>query len=91
MLVELAKRMDKMFDDDVLFARMGGDEFVITFTVKEGKEEVKRIAERILSVIREPVHVYDYYLNTTASIGIAVFPDDAKEKHEILKYADSAM
>ena len=91
MLVELAKRIEKLFDDDVLFARMGGDEFVITFMLKEGRDEVKQMAEKILSVIREPVHVYDYYLNTTASIGIALYPEDATEKYEIVKYADSAM
>jgi diguanylate cyclase (GGDEF)-like protein/PAS domain S-box-containing protein len=91
MLVELAKRMERLFDDNVLFARMGGDEFVITFILKNGKKEILEMAERILSVIREPVQVNDYNLNTTASIGIAIFPDDGKEKHEIIKYADSAM
>jgi len=91
MLIELSKRMKSLFDNGVMFARMGGDEFVITFFLKEGREEVCSMAERILSVLREPLHVNDYYLNTTGSIGIAVFPDDAKEKHEILKYADSAM
>ena len=91
MLIELSRRMEALFDKDVLFARMGGDEFVITFLVKRGREEVSMVAERILTVIREPVHVHDYYLNTTASIGIALYPDDAQEKHEIIKYADSAM
>ena len=75
----------------ILFLGTGGDEFVITCMLKEGKEEAKKVAQKILSVIREPVHVFDYYLNTTASIGIALFPDDAEEKYEIVKYADSAM
>jgi diguanylate cyclase (GGDEF)-like protein/PAS domain S-box-containing protein len=91
MLVELSKRIQMLFDDNVLFARMGGDEFVVTLVVENGKYEVQQIAEKILSTIREPIRVYDYYLNTTASIGIALFPDDAIEKQEIIKYADSAM
>ena len=91
MLVELAKRMHSLFREDVLFARMGGDEFVVTCIVKHGKDEVAAMAEKILATIREPIFVYDYYLNTTASIGIALFPDDGQEKYQIVKYADSAM
>ena len=91
MLIELSKRISGILDKEMLFARMGGDEFVVIATLKEGKEEAARIAEKILTVVREPVHVYDYYLSTTASIGIALFPTDGKEKYEIVKYADSAM
>ena len=91
MLVELSRRMKRLFDKDVLLARMGGDEFVVILLLERGKDEAVEIAEKILSVVREPIHVHDYYLNTTVSIGIALFPDDAKEKYEIVKYADSAM
>jgi EAL domain-containing protein (putative c-di-GMP-specific phosphodiesterase class I) len=45
----------------------------------------------VLFAVRESIHVQDYYLNVSASMGIALFPDDAREKHAILKYADSAM
>jgi diguanylate cyclase (GGDEF)-like protein/PAS domain S-box-containing protein len=91
MLVILSERIRNVLDTHTLFARMGGDEFVVMSIVKEGKAEASVLAEKLLTVIREPIRVYDYHLNTTASIGIAIFPDDAKEKHEIVKYADSAM
>jgi len=91
MLIEISKRIQHVLDPHTLFARMGGDEFVVMSILQEGRDEAAAIANRILSVIREPIQVYDYHLNTTASIGIAIFPDDAKEKHEIVKYADSAM
>jgi diguanylate cyclase (GGDEF)-like protein/PAS domain S-box-containing protein len=91
MLVILSERIGNILDPHTLFARMGGDEFVVMSIIKEGKEEASELAEKLLSVIREPIIVYDYHINTTASIGIAIFPDDAKEKHEIVKYADSAM
>jgi len=91
MLVELSKRISGVLDEEMLFARMGGDEFVVVATLQEGKKEAAQIAKKILDVVREPVEVYGYYLNTTVSIGIALFPTDAKEKYEIVKYADSAM
>ncbi|GEM_PF-475541 len=91
MLVTIAKRLEQLVDKNVLFARLGGDEFVITLLAKHAREAAEKIAQEILSVIAEPIQVKDYYLNTTASIGIALFPDDATEKDQIIRYADSAM
>jgi diguanylate cyclase (GGDEF)-like protein/PAS domain S-box-containing protein len=91
MLIKLSARIQSIFDKETLFARIGGDEFVVMKILEKGREEASETAEKILSVVREPIKVYDYHLNTTVSIGIAVFPDDAKEKYEIVKYADSAM
>ncbi len=91
MLKVLSKRILNMLDDGTLFARTGGDEFVILHVVKHGRDEAAALAEKILSAVREPIEVHDYRLNISVSIGIAIFPDDAKEKHELLRYADSAM
>ncbi len=91
MLKELSNRIRNVLSDDMLFARIGGDEFVIMARLKEGREEAAGIAETILSLIREPVKVFNYALNTTASIGIVIYPDDTRKKFEIIKFADSAM
>jgi len=91
MLIILSKRIKAALEEGMLFARIGGDEFVIMLMHKSVKPRAREIAEQLLSVIREPVEIYDYYLHTTASIGIALFPDDAQEKESIVKYADSAM
>ncbi len=91
MLIELAKRIGLILNENVLFARIGGDEFVVAMTLREGKKEAEKTAQQLLANIREPIKVHNYHLNTTASIGIALFPDDAKEKYGIVKYADSAM
>jgi len=91
MLVTIAERLDKLFDKDVLFARLGGDEFVVTILSENGRNDAEAIAQEILAVIEEPIQVKDYYLHTTASIGIALYPDDGDEKDQIIRYADSAM
>ena len=91
MLIQLARRIKSQLDSDDLFARIGGDEFVVVTKLKKHRREAGLLAERLLSVIREPILIQDYHLNTTASIGIAVYPDDGKEKNEIVKHADSAM
>ena len=91
MLIHLAKRIKKLRNESTLFARIGGDEFVVVMNLKEGRNEVERMAEKILSLIREPISIHDYHLNTTASIGIAIYPDDGIDRNEIVKHADSAM
>ncbi|RRS32494.1 MAG: hypothetical protein P794_00965 [Epsilonproteobacteria bacterium (ex Lamellibrachia satsuma)] len=91
MLIRISKRISNVLRKDDLFARIGGDEFVIILDPLKDKEHAVMIAEKILSVIREPIHTQNYHLNTTASIGIAIYPDDGVEKNEIIKHADSAM
>jgi len=91
LLIHLARRIKKLEGESTFFARIGGDEFVLVMTLKEGREEAEEMAEKLLSLIREPIRVHDYHLNTTASIGIAIYPDDGKDRNEIVKHADSAM
>ncbi len=91
MLIYLAKRIKNILREDDLFARIGGDEFVIILDPLKEKVNAAMMAEKILAVIREPIQVHNYHLNTTASIGIALYPDDGSEKTEIIKHADSAM
>jgi diguanylate cyclase (GGDEF)-like protein/PAS domain S-box-containing protein len=91
MLVSLSRRIKSILNKDDLFARIGGDEFVIILDTLKTREEVAAITKKILAVIREPIRVQNYHLNTSASIGIALYPDDGLEKNEIIKHADSAM
>ena len=91
MLVELAKRVRNVLHNDDILARIGGDEFVVIMSAIEDKTFVSTMAEKILLVIREPIKVQDYHLYTTASIGIAMYPEDGKVRSEIIKHADSAM
>ena len=90
-LIELSMRIQNVLDKKDLLARIGGDEFVVIVNAKKGKKYIGRLADEILSVIREVIEVQDYHLYTTASIGIAIYPDDGTDRNEIIKHADSAM
>ena len=91
MLIELSERIKNILGKNDLLFRIGGDEFVVMLNVLKEKKDAGIMAEKILSVIRQTIHLQDYYLNTTASIGIAIYPDDGMKRSEILKHADSAM
>lgn len=71
--------------------RIGGDEFVIFLTNLEVAGAAARIAEKILSSIREPIKHEGHTLGLSASIGIAVYPDHALDIHGLLQAADNAM
>ena len=91
MLIELAKRVKSVLKKDDILARIGGDEFVVILSDVKDKESVGNVAKEILTVIREPMEVLDYLLYTTASLGIAMYPEDGEDRNEIIKHADSAM
>jgi len=91
MLIELAKRVKSVLKKDDILARIGGDEFVVILNAIKDKAYVSVMADKILSVIREPIEVQTYHLYTTASLGIAIYPEDGEDRNEIIKHADSAM
>ena len=91
MLVVLSERLGQAVGGKNLLARFGGDEFIVVMNDVVSKKEVIDQAESMLRVIRKPISVYDYHLNTTASIGVAMFPEDGEEIGIVLKHADAAM
>ena len=91
MLITLAGRIAKVLGKENLLARIGGDEFVSIVEDKKDMDTIDIVVAEIASVIRDPIHIREYSLNTTASIGIAKYPDDGKTKNMLLKHADSAM
>lgn len=71
-------------------ARISGDEFVMFFDIK-APSDASVIAKKIISAIDMPQQINSYDLSITASIGIAIFPDDATNQHDLLVNADMAM
>lgn len=72
-------------------ARLGGDEFSILLTNLADEVDATRVAEKVLTTLREPVPIKGREQVITASIGIATFPRDAASSDELLKRADAAM
>ena len=72
-------------------ARLGGDEFTVLLTELEQEEDASVVAQRILDRFAEPIHLAAHQLTVTASIGIALFPQDGDSVETLLKNADLAM
>ncbi|MBD8892122.1 putative bifunctional diguanylate cyclase/phosphodiesterase [Roseibium litorale] len=72
-------------------ARFSGDEFTILLPGTDDREQLAGLAELLLARISRPFKIDHLSLRTRASIGIAVYPEDARSESELLRCADMAM
>ncbi|MCM8795218.1 MAG: sensor domain-containing diguanylate cyclase [Candidatus Omnitrophica bacterium] len=83
--------VDSLRDRDVLIGRFGGEEFVITLCDID-KDKAKEIAEDLRKQIEEKRFILRRQeSHVTVSIGVATFPQDAKDENELIMKADKAM
>jgi diguanylate cyclase (GGDEF)-like protein len=72
-------------------SRTGGDEFVIVLPGIDREESVIFSVEKIYKLLAKPLLVEGHELFVSASIGIAMYPDDGMDKTTLMKNADAAM
>jgi len=72
-------------------ARHGGDEFVVLQRRYDGPRGASLLAQRLIDAAAEPIVIRDEIIRLGASVGVAVFPNDAPAAEELLRCADSAM
>ena len=72
-------------------ARMGGDEFTIILSELSHAHDAEYVCKKILSELAAPVYLESQELHVTASIGVAICPDDCRDSEAMLKSADQAM
>lgn len=72
-------------------ARIGGDEFMLLLPHIRTRDSAAYIAEKILAALKAPFHLNSHELYISASIGIAVYPDDGVTHETLIKHADIAM
>jgi len=91
LLQEIARRIAGTLYDTDLVARTGGDEFSILLRDIRHVRDGARIAQKLLDSVAEMISTDGGELYATASIGIAVYPQDGTEAGILLHNADSAM
>ncbi|PWY40870.1 bifunctional diguanylate cyclase/phosphodiesterase [Pseudomonas sp. RW409] len=95
MLKEMATRLLDCVDDDDTVARMGGDEFTLLLQPRTSREialnRAIHVAEQILASLVKPFVLEGREFFVTASIGIALSPQDGNELSQLMKNADTAM
>lgn len=90
-LIHTAQAIKSVIRESDMVARMGGDEFVVLLAGIQHPEDTQRSSVNMLEAIAEPMLFEDYMLEISASIGIAIFPDDGTTIDELIAKADSGM
>ncbi len=91
LLREIADVLRQCVRESDTVARLGGDEFTIILTGLSGPDAAAQVADKVLAVFSSPFQVEGHALSVGASIGIALFPDDAQDEAVLLRHADAAM
>jgi diguanylate cyclase (GGDEF)-like protein len=90
LLVEAARRIEMRIRIQDTIARVGGDEFVFLGDVGE-PADAATLAEKLLVITRDPFQIAGHELRMSVSIGIAMYPGNGENQHELLTNADAAM
>ncbi len=90
-LVQVSRRIQEQLRASDIVARLGGDEFAILALHLEHERYAVHLAERLMEALRQPIHVGDTELTTSASIGITFSAFGYATPEDVLRDADIAM
>lgn len=91
LLQKLAERLSNLNDQNHFIVRLGGDEFSVITALVESKKEIETLAQSIHEAIKMPFNIENNDIYMTASIGIAIYPEDGNNSELLIKSADMAM
>ena len=91
LLQTVAMRLQSTIRSSDTVARMGGDEFVVVIADLSRAEVATSIAKKLLEAVTAPADLAGERVGVTASIGIAIFPNDGLDRQALMRAADTAM
>lgn len=86
-----ASRLNASVRTEDTIARLGGDEFMVIMENLQNPEAISVVANKIVSIVKEPIVFGDQTLNLGTSIGISVYPQNGETSEALIKSADIAM
>jgi diguanylate cyclase (GGDEF)-like protein/PAS domain S-box-containing protein len=95
LLQKVAERLKETMRASDTVSRIGGDEFTVILADFHDPGlislEASKVAEKVLSILSEPFELNEVSYRLSASIGIAIYPQDGEMISELIKHADTAM
>lgn len=91
LLVEVSNRITRCVREFDTIARLGGDEFTAILSDLDHTASSEVIAQKIIDFMAEPFNIEKEIIYLSASIGITLYPDDAKDADSLIGNADQAM
>jgi diguanylate cyclase (GGDEF)-like protein len=87
----VAEILENSIRKEDTLARLAGDEFTIIMEDIIYTQDAANLGHDILNIFAEPIRVDNHILYLTCSVGISLYPKDADNEKDLLKYADTAM
>ncbi|GEM_PF-6873234 len=91
LLKAIARNLEKISRPTDIVSRFGGDEFVILLSEIDNTAEVEKYCDRIHSIFKKPYEIEGLLLESSASIGYSIYPNDSNQFEELIKIADQKM
>lgn len=91
LLQTVADRLKLALRESDTVARLGGDEFAVLVVDLDHPSSAVRLAQRLISILNEPIRIRTKNVTCGGSIGIAMAPDDSCDPDELFRLADLAL
>ena len=91
LLVQVAHRLTAQVRASDTVARLGGDEFTAILSDINNAVDAGRIAQAFVDTLAQPFHMFGHEVHVSGSIGVILYPDEARTVEELIKGADDAM
>ena len=90
-LLEVSRRMSQVIRASDTLARLSGDEFVLLLEEETSAQHVGVVANKLMQLFSQAMHIGEHELVVTASIGICLYPNDGDDPDVLIRHADRAM
>ena len=90
-LKEVSSRLQNSIRQVDTVARLGGDEFIIILSEIQQTQDIENVAQKVLQSFNEPLSILEHEIQTSTSIGIAVYPEAGEDINDLLRSADIAL
>ncbi|CAA6603459.1 PAC domain protein [Rhodospirillaceae bacterium LM-1] len=91
LLIEVAQRLQALVRASDTVARLAGDEFTLILSGVIKSQDARIVAEKVVETLSKPFKLKECEASVSASVGIALYPDDATDSDKLLIAADAAM
>lgn len=90
LLQDVASLLSKTVGQSSFISRYAGDEFVLLMRYQQQKD-IEAVVERLIHAFRTPFQMDQKQIYATLSVGISLYPEDARDADTLIQYADKAM
>ena len=91
LLKQAAQRLSAAVREADTVARVGGDEFMVLMEHNVTPDNAASLAQRLVQTLDNAFQIEQCVVKVSTSIGISLYPEHGKEKHDLMVHADAAM